>query len=146
MIFSNLISLLAFLPDTELCPCSCLLFRRRSHGRRHNRHTLTEGIQLRYEDLQKELLRKVEGGKDYNAITDEMVRLQEMKKQSTVDNHHREEAMNRIKELQDFVTMQNTEIHVFDEALVRKLIKSIMVYADKFTVEFKSGISVDIAE
>jgi hypothetical protein len=42
--------------------------------------------------------------------------------------------------------MQNTEIHVFDEALVRKLIKSITVYADKFTVEFKSGISVDIAE
>ena len=105
-----------------------------------------EGIQLRLEDLQKELLRKVEGGKDYNAITDEMVRLQEMKKQSTVDNHRREEAMNRIKELQDFVAMQNTEIHVFDEALVRKLIKSIMVYADKFTVEFKSGISVDIAE
>ena len=105
-----------------------------------------EGIQLRLEDLQKELLRKVEGGKDYNAITDEMVRLQEMKKQSTVDNHHREEAMNRIKELQDFVTMQNTEIHVFDEALVRKLIKSITIYADKFTVEFKSGVSVDIAE
>jgi hypothetical protein len=39
-----------------------------------------------------------------------MVRLQEMKKQSTVDNHRREEAMNRIKELQDFVAMQNTEI------------------------------------
>ena len=54
--------------------------------------------------------------------------------------------MNRIKELQDFVTMQNTEIHVFDEALVRKLIKSITVYTDKFTVEFKSGVSVDIAE
>ena len=105
-----------------------------------------EGIQLRLEDLQKELLRKVEGGKDYNAITDEMVRLQEMKKQSTVDNHHREEAMTRIKELQDFVTMQNTEIHVFDEALVRKLIKSITIYTDKFTVEFKSGVSVDIAE
>lgn len=105
-----------------------------------------EGIQLRLEDLQKELLRKVEGGKDYNAITDEMVRLQEMKKQSTVDNHRREEAMNRIKELQDFVAMQNTEIHVFDEALVRKLIKSITIYTDKFTVEFKSGVSVDIAE
>ena len=75
-----------------------------------------------------------------------MVRLQEMKKQSTVDNHRIEEAMNRIKELQDFVAMQNTEIHVFDEALVRKLIKSITIYTDKFTVEFKSGVSVDIAE
>jgi predicted oxidoreductase (fatty acid repression mutant protein) len=75
-----------------------------------------------------------------------MVRLQEMKKQSTVDNHRREEAMNRIKELQDFVTGQRTDIYVFDEALVRKLIKTIAVYADKFTVGFKSGVSVDIAE
>ena len=75
-----------------------------------------------------------------------MVRLQEMKKQSTVDNHRREEAMNRIKELQDFVAGQCTDIHMFNEALVRKLIKSITVYADKFTVEFKSGVSVDIAE
>ena len=54
--------------------------------------------------------------------------------------------MNRIKELQDFVAGQCTDIHMFNEALVRKLIKSITVYADKFTVEFKSGVSVDIAE
>ena len=69
---------------------------------------------------------------------------QEMKKQSTVDNHHREEAMNRIKELQDFIAGQNTDIREFDESFVRKLIKSITVYADKFTVEFKSGVSIDI--
>ena len=75
-----------------------------------------------------------------------MLRLQEMKKQSTVDNHRREEAMNRIKELQNFVAGQCTDIHVFDESLVRKLIKSITVYVDKFTVEFKSGVSVNITE
>ena len=75
-----------------------------------------------------------------------MLRLQEMKKQSTVDNHRREEAMNRIKELQDFVAGQKADIQVFDEADVRKLIQQITVYEDKFTVEFKSGISVDITE
>ena len=73
-----------------------------------------------------------------------MLRLQEMKKQSTVDNHRREEAMNRIKELQDFVAGQKADIQVFDEADVRKLIQQITVYEDKFTVEFKSGISIDV--
>ena len=54
--------------------------------------------------------------------------------------------MNRIKELQDFIAEQNTAISKFDEADVRKLIQKITVYEDRFTVEFKSGISVDITE
>ena len=54
--------------------------------------------------------------------------------------------MNRIKELQDFITGQDTAITEFDEADVRKLIQKITAYEDKFTVEFKSGISVDITE
>lgn len=33
-----------------------------------------------------------------------------------------------------------------DEVLVRRLIQKITVFADRFTVEFKSGLSVDINE
>lgn len=69
-----------------------------------------------------------------------------MKKDSEVDDHRRTETMNRIKELQDFITGQDTAITEFDEADVRKLIQKITVYEDKFTVEFKSGISIDITE
>jgi site-specific DNA recombinase len=54
--------------------------------------------------------------------------------------------MNRIKELQDFIGKQETNITEFDEADVWKLIQKITVYADKFTVEFKSGVSVNITE
>lgn len=66
--------------------------------------------------------------------------------QAEVDDHRRTETMNRIKELQDFITGQDTAITEFDEADVRKLIQKITAYEDKFTVEFKSGISVDITE
>ncbi|MCI6767042.1 MAG: hypothetical protein MR596_04430, partial [Lachnospiraceae bacterium] len=66
------------------------------------------------------------------------------KEQSEVDSHHREETMNRIKELQDFIAGQKTDITEFDEALVKKLIEKITVFADHFTVEFKSGITIDI--
>ena len=66
------------------------------------------------------------------------------KEQSEVDSHHREEDMNKIKELQDFIAGQETDITEFDEALVKKLIEKITVFADHFTVEFKSGIIIDI--
>ena len=33
-----------------------------------------------------------------------------------------------------------------DEQLVRRLIEKVTVYEDKFTVEFKSGVTVDVDE
>lgn len=81
---------------------------------------------------------------DYDAIADEIFRLRDQKEQSEVDSHHREETMNRIRELQDFISGQETDIIDFDEALVKKLIEKITVFADYFTVEFKSGITIDI--
>lgn len=32
----------------------------------------------------------------------------------------------------------------YDEQLVRRLIEKTIVYEDKFTVEFKSGVTVDV--
>jgi site-specific DNA recombinase len=103
-------------------------------------------FRLRLEELQKELVKAIGDQKNYDALTDEILRLQQMKKDSEVDDHRRTETMNRIKELQDFITGQDTAITEFNEPDVRKLIQKITVYEDKFTVEFKSGISIDIAE
>lgn len=103
-----------------------------------------DGIQARLEELQKDLVKAVGDQKNYDALTDEILRLQQMKKDSEVDDHRRTETMNRIKELQDFITGQDTAITEFNEPDVRKLIQKITVYEDKFTVEFKSGITIDI--
>ena len=67
-------------------------------------------------------------------------------KKSEVDSYHREAAMNRIKELQDFIGSQQSEITEFDESLVRKLIQQISVYDDCLAVRFKSGLEVNINE
>lgn len=104
------------------------------------------GIQARLEELQKELIKKANNKQDYNAIADEIFRLREQKEKAAVDSHSREEAMNRIKELQGFISQQATEVTDFDEELVRRLIEKITVFTDHFTVEFKSGVSVDITE
>lgn len=105
-----------------------------------------DGIQARLEDLQKELIKKANSKQDYDAIADEILRLREQKEQSEIDSHHREETMNRIKELQDFIARQKTDVTEFDEELVRRLIEKITVFIYHFTVEFKSGVSVDITE
>lgn len=46
--------------------------------------------------------------------------------------------------MQDFIAGQETDITEFDEALVKKLIEKITVFTEHFTVEFKSGITIEI--
>ena len=101
-------------------------------------------IQAGLDELQKELIRKANSKQDYDAIADEIFTLREQKSQAEADTRSREETRKRIAELQDFIAVQETDITEFDEALVKKLIQQITVYDDHFTVEFKSGITIDI--
>ena len=50
----------------------------------------------------------------------------------------------RLKELEEFLDNQELEIERYDEDLVRKLIKKIIVYDEMFKVIFKSGLEVEI--
>jgi site-specific DNA recombinase len=45
-----------------------------------------------------------------------------------------------------FLQEQPTSITEYDEPLVRRLVEKVTVYEDKFTVEFKSGVTVDVNE
>jgi len=105
-----------------------------------------DGIKTRLLELQQELIKKANNKQDYDAIADEIIRLREQKEKSEVDSHSREEAINRIKELQDFISRQKTAITEFDENQVKRLIEKITIFGDHFTVDFKSGISIDITE
>ena len=46
--------------------------------------------------------------------------------------------------MSSFLKEQPTALTEYDEALVRRLIEKVTVYENKFTVEFKSGITVDV--
>lgn len=50
------------------------------------------------------------------------------------------------KSMRAFLREQPTAITEYDEPLVRRLIEKVTVYEDKFTVEFKSGVTVDVNE
>jgi len=45
-----------------------------------------------------------------------------------------------------FLREQPTIITEYDAQLVRRLIENITVYKEKFTIEFKSGVTVDVDE
>ena len=103
-----------------------------------------EVIDARMKELQRELLKKANQSADYDAITDEIIRLRDMRMQSEVDSVLRDDQMKRIKDLQDFIKKQATDITKFDEALVSRHIAKITVFEDHFIVDFKSGITIDI--
>ena len=48
--------------------------------------------------------------------------------------------------MREFMKGQSTNIVEFDEQLVRRLIEKVTVFEDKFTVEFKSELTVNVDE
>ena len=103
-----------------------------------------EVIDERLHDLQRELLKKANQKEDYDAITDEIIRLKDMRRQSEVDNVVKDEQMKLTTDLQDFIREQPAEITSFDETLVKRLIDRIRVFDKYFMVEFKSGVVIEI--
>lgn len=103
-----------------------------------------EVIDERLRELQKELVKKANQQDDYDAIADEILRLRDMRKQAEVDSVVKDEQMRLIQDLQDYIRQQPTTITEFDETLVKRLIAKITVFEDRFTIDFKSVVTIDI--
>ncbi|MFU0557716.1 integrase [Gardnerella swidsinskii] len=82
--------------------------------------------------------------KNYTKIADEIDELKVKKQQILIEKAGQEDAKRRIREMEDFLKNERHELTEYDEKLVRKYIKKIKVYEDKFSVTFKSEISVDV--
>ena len=61
-----------------------------------------------------------------------------------MDTVQRDEQLQRITELQDFIKDQSSDLTVFDEALVKRWLKQIVIWPTYCTVELKSGLKVDV--
>ena len=83
---------------------------------------------------------------DYEKVGNGIYRLRDEKQKLMVANVNRDELKNRIVDMGAFLQEQPTAIDEYDEPLVRRLIEKVTVYEDKFTVEFKSGVTVDVDE
>lgn len=108
--------------------------------------TSVENIDVKLERLQKELLERANEKKAYDDIADEILRLRELKQNVLVENAEREGLKQRISEMKGFLKEQDFEIEMYDEPLVRRLIQQIIVCGDRFKMEFKSGMKVDVKQ
>ena len=100
----------------------------------------------RLEELQTELLKLATSNADYDKVGDEIHRLRDQKQKLQLENVNREELKKRIADMSAFLTEQPTALIEYDEQLVRRLIEKVTIYEEKFTVEFKSGVTVDVNE
>lgn len=105
----------------------------------------TDTIDERLLALQQELLKKAHQKEAYDEIA-EIFRLSELKQQTTVDTTLRDDQISRIAEHQDFISRQTAVLTEFDEARVKRWVRKITVWPDRYTVELKSGLSIDIEE
>ena len=101
-------------------------------------------IDRRLMELQKELLRLANGRKEYGNVADEIHKLREQRQDVLTQDAERDGKRQRIEEMRGFLEKQVNEPLAYDEQLVRRLVEKITVYDDRLTVEFKSGLEIDM--
>ena len=112
----------------------------------HENDQTLSGIDAQLQELQAELLKLASSKADYEDVADEIYRLREEKQKVQLQNVGRDELKKRIADMGAFLREQPTAIAEYDEPLVRRLIEKVTVYEDKFAVEFKSGVTMDVNE
>ena len=101
-------------------------------------------IDKRLEVLQTELLKLATSNADYDKVGDEIHHLRDQKQKLLLENANRDELKKRMADMSTFLKKQSTALTEYNEQLVRRLIEKVTIYEDKFTVEFKSGVTVDV--
>ena len=95
-------------------------------------------------DLEQEILKRTRARQDCDDLGQEVIRLREEKYQLQLEYATKESTRQKIAELEKAIADIGGKVEEYEEALVRKLIERITVYDDYYTVEFKSGIQIDV--
>ena len=101
-------------------------------------------IDDRLEELQTQLLKLASSKANYEKVGDKIYRLCEEKQKLQLESTDRDEVKKQITDLGIFLREQPTAIAEYDESLVRGLIEKVTIYDNKFTVELKSDVTVNV--
>ena len=94
-------------------------------------------------DKQTDLLNVGRDEAKIEAIGDEIVALREERQQTLTQAALNRELNNRIDDMISFLDKQDG-LAEYSESLVRRLVEKITIYDEKITVEFKSGLIIDV--
>lgn len=95
-------------------------------------------------ELQQELVKKANNKEAYDEIADQIFALREKRQQASMDTVQRDEQLQRITELQDFIKDQPSDLTVFNEALAKRWLKQIIIWPAHCIVELKSRLKIDV--
>ena len=101
-------------------------------------------VNQRVKEKQEELLKAGRDEEIIESIGDEIFNLREEKHKITMESALKQEQIERMEDMTEFLDKQVREITKCSEALVRQLIEKIAVYDEKLVVEFKSGFAVEV--
>ncbi|HQM02797.1 MAG TPA: hypothetical protein PLH98_20000 [Ruminococcus flavefaciens] len=93
-----------------------------------------------------ELVKLANSKAEYDKVGDEIYHLRDEKQKVQLESIGWDELKKRMADMSTFLKKQSAALTEYDEPLVRRLIEKVSVYEDKFTVEFKSGVAVDVDE
>lgn len=102
-----------------------------------------EALSARMAELQRELINRTERRENYDDITEEILRLRQLREQTVMDDVSKAEYQSRIKELQAFIQSQPKRL-TFDDTLVKHLLAKITIFPEHLLFEFKSGVNITI--
>ena len=109
---------------------------------KNNNRSVAE-LDRKLANLEQEILKRTRARQECDDLGKEVIRLREEKYQLQLQDATKESTRQKIAELETVLNEIDSRIE-YDEALVRKLIERITVYDDKYVVEFKSGIEIDV--
>ena len=95
-------------------------------------------------EKQKELLELARARKDYSKLAEEIEKLKADKKELMVSKAQNEGVKRKVAEMEKFLQKAPTEVVEFDDIMVRRYIREIKIYDDRFQVIFKAGIDIDV--
>lgn len=93
---------------------------------------------------QKELVKLAHERKSYSDLADKIECLQSKKQKLLITKAETESFKKRIAELESFLKTANQMLTGYDEAMVRKYIRQITIYDDKFVVCFKAKVEIEV--
>lgn len=93
---------------------------------------------------QEELLSVGKDQAKIDAIGDAIIDFREKRQGILTKAAQNTELQERIEDLAGFLNNQTEAVTEYSETLVRRLIEKITVYDEKLTIEFKSGLEIDV--
>ena len=112
---------------------------------------ISGGIEDRLKDVSGRIRTKqaelLEAGKDeekVKQISEEITSLQNERQDILTESALKQDYKERMEDMVSFLNGQTEAVTEYSEALTRRLVGKITVYDEMMTVEFKSGMEIDI--